>query len=96
MGVGEADCATCHLEMKGPRCLFPALTLKSFPASALPPQQDWRDVQALLHIWLPEKGLWGCVLAAEGEAQCGGLTEDLLASGQPGWIGGERPREGLW
>lgn len=71
MGVGEADCATCHLEMKGPRCLFPALMLKSFQASTLPPQQDWHDVQALLHICLPEKGLRGCVLAAEGEAQCG-------------------------
>lgn len=28
----------------------------------------------------------GCVLAEKDEVQCGETTEDLLASGQPGWM----------
>ena len=32
----------------------------------------------------------GCVLAEKGEVQCGETTEDLLASGQPGWMQKDR------
>ena len=32
----------------------------------------------------------GCVLAEEGEVQCGETLEDLLASGQPVWMRKER------
>lgn len=44
--------------------------------------------------WPPaKKGLpGGCVLVEEGEAQWGGLTKDLLASGQLGWMMEERPQ----
>lgn len=67
MGVGEAECPTCHFEIKDPRCLFPKLTKKPFPRLSLAsPAGPVCCGQGLLHIWASQKGG-----ASRGLCPCG-------------------------
>lgn len=48
---------------------------------SLPPQQDWVGV-----------GECGLFMSGEGRDLMGWVHTDLLASGQTGWVRGERPQ----
>lgn len=83
MGVGEAECPTCHFEIKDPRCLFLKLTKKPFPRLSLAsPAGPVCCGQGLLHIWASRKGgaSRGLCPCGGGEAQLGELAKDLLST----------------